>query len=47
VKVTRRTCNKKVQVVADATGVVSHAGSLLLGELAAPVKLSGSATATK
>ncbi len=33
-KVTRRTCKKKVQVVADATGVVSHAGSVLLTELA-------------
>jgi len=30
----RRTCTKKVQVVADATGVVSHAGSVLLSELA-------------
>jgi hypothetical protein len=34
VKVMRRTCKKKVQVVADATGVVSHAGGVLLGELA-------------
>jgi len=34
VKVTRRTCTKKVQVVADATGVVSHAGSVVLTELA-------------
>ena len=33
-KVTRRTCSEKVQVVADATGVVSHVGSLLLVELA-------------
>jgi hypothetical protein len=34
VKVTRRTCKNKVQVVADATGVVSHAGGVLLVELA-------------
>lgn len=34
VKVTRRTYNKKVQVLADATGVVSHAGGVLLVELA-------------
>ena len=33
-KVTRRTCKEKVQVVTDATGVVSHAGSALLVELA-------------
>ena len=33
-KVTRRTREKSVQVVADATGVVSHAGSGLLAELA-------------
>ena len=33
-KVARRTCLWKVQVVADATGVVSHAGSALLVELA-------------
>ena len=33
-KVTRRTCKEKVQVVADAAGVVSHAGSVLLVELA-------------
>jgi hypothetical protein len=34
VKVTRRTREKSVQVVADATGVVSHAGSGLLTRLA-------------
>lgn len=39
-KVTRRTCTKKVQVVADATGVVSHAGSVLLSELADRLGLS-------
>ncbi len=33
-KVTRQTYKKKVQVVADATAVVSHAGSVLLVELA-------------
>lgn len=39
-KVARRTCRGKVQVVADATGVVSHAGSLLLSELADTLGLS-------
>jgi len=34
VKVMRRTCTTKVQVLADDTGVVSHAGSTLLIELA-------------
>jgi len=33
-QVTRRTCKEKVQVAADDPGVVSHAGSALLGELA-------------
>ncbi len=33
-KVMGRTCHKSVQVVADATAVVSHAGSALLVELA-------------
>ena len=33
-KVTRRTCKEKVQVLADDTGVVSHAGSAMLVELA-------------
>ena len=33
-KVTRRTCTSKVQVLADDTAVVSHAGSALLIELA-------------
>ena len=33
-KVMRRTCSTKVQVVADAAGVVSHTGSTLLVELA-------------
>ena len=33
-KVTRRTCTSKVQVLADDTTVVSHAGSALLVELA-------------
>ena len=33
-KVTRRTCMRKVQVLADDTAVVSHAGSALLVELA-------------
>jgi len=40
VKVMRRTCTKKVQVVADATAVVSHAGSALLTELAETLGLS-------
>lgn len=39
-KVMRRTCPKKVQVVADATGVVSHAGSALLAELADRLELT-------
>jgi hypothetical protein len=39
-KVTRQTCNSKAQVVADATGLVSHTGSLLLGELAARLGLT-------
>lgn len=39
-KVMRRTCPKKVQVVADATGVVSHAGSALLVELADRLELT-------
>ena len=34
VKVTRRTYMSKVQVLADDTAVVSHAGSALLIELA-------------
>jgi hypothetical protein len=33
-KVTHRTCKKSVQVLADATGLVSHAGSALLVALA-------------
>jgi len=33
-KVTRRTCKKSVQVVTDATGLCSHAGSALLVALA-------------
>lgn len=33
-KVTGRTCTRKVQVFANATGVVPHAGSALLVELA-------------
>jgi Transposase DDE domain group 1 len=40
VKVTRRTREKSVQVVADATGVVSHAGSALLVGLADRLGLS-------
>ena len=39
-KVMRRTCKRKVQVVADTTGVVSHAGSALLRELADTLGLS-------
>lgn len=39
-KVMRRTCTRKVQVRADATGVVSHAGSVLLSELANTLGLS-------
>ncbi len=44
-KVTRRTCKEKVQVVADATAVVSHAGSALLVELADRLGLTDSLSA--
>ncbi len=40
VTVTRRTCQKRVHVVANATGVVSHAGSVLLVQLADRLGLS-------
>ena len=43
--VTRRTCKDKVQVVADATGVVSHAGSVLLAELADRLELTAGLSA--
>lgn len=39
-KVTRRTCQENVHVVADATGVVPHAGSALLVQLADRLGLS-------
>lgn len=39
-KVMRRMCSTKVQVVADAAGVVPHTGSTLLVELAARLGLT-------